>query len=94
MFITEIIGATLVVLVVIYTLVSMFNPWTKPLEPRIEYWYYTYTYLDKWSDKHKLHSSTFTGSFDDLVRLTKAVDESCVILCAQSITKLQFEALK
>lgn len=76
----------------VYILGSMSNPWSKPLEPEIEYRYYTY--LNQWSDKYVIKSSVFVGSFEDLVQYLNAVQPNSVILFTVLISKADFEALK
>lgn len=78
----------------VYILGSMSNPRTKPLEPEIEYWYYSYTYLNQWSDKYVIKSSVFVGSFIDLVQYLNAVQPNSSIFYRVAITKADFEALK
>lgn len=90
----EVTGAMIVLGVFIYILGSMSNPWTKPLEPKIEYWYYSYVYLNQWSDKYVIKSSVFVGSFIDLVQYLNAVQPNSVILLTVLISKADFEALK
>lgn len=90
----EVTGAMIALGVFIYILGSMSNPWTKPLEPKIEYWYYSYVYLNQWSDKYVIKSSTFVGSFIDLVQYLNAVQPNSVILLTVLISKADFEALK
>lgn len=90
----EVTGAMIALGVFIYILGSMSNPWTKPLEPKIEYWYYSYVYLNQWSDKYVIKSSVFVGSFIDLVQYLNAVQPNSVILLTVLISKADFEALK
>ena len=90
----EVTGAMIALGVFIYILGSMSNPWTKPLEPKIEYWYYSYVYLNQWSDKYVIKSSVFVGSFNDLVQYLNAVQPNSVILLTVLISKADFEALK
>ena len=90
----EIIVVFLGTFSLVYILGSMSNPWTKPLEPKIEYWYYSYTYLNQWSDKYVMKSSVFVGSFIDLVQYLNAVQPNYSIFYRVAITKAEFEALK
>lgn len=90
----EVTGTLIALCILIYSLGSMSNPWSKPLEPEIEYWYYTYTYLNQWSDKYVIKSSVFVGSFIDLVQYLNAVQPNSVILFTVLISKAEFEALK
>jgi len=90
----EVTGAMIALGVFIYILGSMSNPWTKPLEPKIEYWYYSYVYLNQWSDKYVIKSSVFVGSFIDLVQYLNAIQPNSVILFTVLISKADFEALK
>lgn len=90
----EVTGAMIALGVFIYILGSMSNPWTKPLEPEIEYRYYSYTYLNQWSDKYVIKSSVFVGSFEDLVQYLNVVQPNSIILFTVLISKADFEALK
>lgn len=90
----EIIVVFLGTFSLVYILGSMSNPWTKPLEPKIEYWYYSYTYLNQWSDKYVMKSSVFVGSFIDLVQYLNVVQPNSSIFYTVAITKADFEALK
>lgn len=90
----EVTGALIALCIFIYILGSMSNPWTKPLEPKIEYWYYSYMYLNQWSDKYVIKSSVFVGSFIDLVQYLNAIQPNSSILYKVAITKADFEALK
>lgn len=90
----EVTGALIALCILIYSLGSMSNPWSKPLEPEIEYWYYSYTYLNQWSDKYVMKSSVFVGSFTDLVQYLNATNPNSSILYTIAITKAEFEALK
>ena len=90
----EVTGALIALCILIYSLGSMSNPWSKPLEPKIEYWYYSYTYLNQWSDKYVMKSSVFVGSFIDLVQYLNVVQPNSSILFKVAITKAEFEALK
>ena len=90
----EVTGALIALCVLIYILGSMSNPWSKPLEPEIEYWYYSYTYLNQRSDKYVIKSSVSVGSFIDLVQYLNAIQPNSSILFKVAITKAEFEALK
>lgn len=90
----EIIVVFLGTFSLVYILGSMSNPWTKPLEPIIEYRYYSYSYLNQWSDKYVIKSSVFVGSFEDLVQYLNVVQPNSVILFTVLISKAEFEALK
>ena len=90
----EVTGALIALCILIYSLGSMSNPWSKPLEPEIEYWYYSYTYLNQRSDKYVIKSSVSVGSFIDLVQYLNAIQPNSSILFKVAITKAEFEALK
>ena len=85
----EILGTLLMVCAVVYL-----NIGNTEVKPKIEYWYYSYTYLNQWSDKYVMKSSVFVGNFIDLVQYLNAVQPNSSIFYRVAITKAEFEALK
>lgn len=86
----EVTGAMIALCVFIYILGSVSNPWTKPLEPEIEYWHYTYTFIPVGTHRRVYISSVYVGDYVELILFIKSISSTAAITYANRISKADF----
>jgi len=86
----EILGTLLMVCAVVYALYLLFNIGNTEVEPRIEYWHYTYTFIPVGTHRRVYISSVYVGDYVELILFIKSISSTAAITYANRISKADF----